>query len=388
MAHVTEITDTDLPRELMEGFASRTGLSEGGPPKRYLWTDAFGVCNFLDLARRTGEERWLGLARRLMDQVHRTLGRHREDDRRRGWISGLGEDEGTRHPTRGGLRIGKELPERAPGEAPDPRLEWEQDGQYFHYLTQWMHALHQLAAATGDRAYLQWAIELAQVANAAFTVPESPGRAKRMVWKMSIDLSRPLVPSMGHHDPLDALVTYLELESTGARLRARGPAADLPRLSAEIADAGSMCAGRSWVTDDALGIGGLAVAAARLAQLLARGDGSSALLTALLEETAESLRVYSRAPSLRLPAEHRLAFRELGLALGLHGIERIREAQRPAEPARTALDALEPYLSLAPRIEAFWSDPANRRATSWTDHREINSVMLATSLSPEGYLRI
>jgi hypothetical protein len=42
---------------------------------------------------------------------------------------------GAAHPTRGGLRIGKKLPERRPGEAFQERLEWERDGQYFHYLT-------------------------------------------------------------------------------------------------------------------------------------------------------------------------------------------------------------------------------------------------------------
>ena len=63
-----------LARELMAGFAERTGLTSPAPPKRYLWTDAFAVCNFLGL----GE---IGLALRLVDQVHHTLGRHRPDDR-------------------------------------------------------------------------------------------------------------------------------------------------------------------------------------------------------------------------------------------------------------------------------------------------------------------
>jgi len=34
-----------------------------------------------------------------------------------------------------------------------------------------------------------------------------------MHWKMSIDLSYVLVPSMGQHDPLDGLVTYCELQA-------------------------------------------------------------------------------------------------------------------------------------------------------------------------------
>jgi hypothetical protein len=42
---------------LMSDFAERTGLATGGPQQRYLWTDAFAVCNFLGLARATGEAR-------------------------------------------------------------------------------------------------------------------------------------------------------------------------------------------------------------------------------------------------------------------------------------------------------------------------------------------
>ena len=135
--------------ELMAGFAERTGLSSERPQQRFLWTDAFAVCNFLGLSRMTGEMRYTELALRLVDLVHHTLGRHRGDDSRTGWISGLSEREGEGHPTRGGVRIGKGLPERRPDQTFDERLEWDRDGQYFHYLTKWMHALDQLTRSTG-----------------------------------------------------------------------------------------------------------------------------------------------------------------------------------------------------------------------------------------------
>ena len=115
---------TSIGSASSEAAGSSTGLSGGRPPRRYLWTDAFAVCNFLGLERATGEVRHRELALRLVDQVHHTLGRHRPDDVRRGWISGLDEHDGQAHPTRGGPRIGKELPERAPGEAFDEGLEW------------------------------------------------------------------------------------------------------------------------------------------------------------------------------------------------------------------------------------------------------------------------
>ena len=114
-----------MVREIMAEFADSTGLSSmGKAPQRYLWTDAFALCNYLELFRSSGDERWRGLALRLVDQVHHTLGRHRHDDPRMGWISGLDAGEGENHPTVGGLRIGKRLEERRRGEPYIERLEW------------------------------------------------------------------------------------------------------------------------------------------------------------------------------------------------------------------------------------------------------------------------
>ena len=87
----------------MTGFAERTGLIfSTRPPRRYLWTDAFAVCNYLELYRQTGKQHYQQDAKRLVSQVHSILGRHREDDSRRGWISGLEEQDGEQHPTQGG----------------------------------------------------------------------------------------------------------------------------------------------------------------------------------------------------------------------------------------------------------------------------------------------
>ncbi|MEM2640945.1 MAG: hypothetical protein QW374_06820 [Candidatus Bathyarchaeia archaeon] len=123
-----------IVEEIMNSFAYRTGLSSDLKPRRYLWTDAFAVCNFLELYRKGFGEKYRNLALKLVDQVHFILGRHRDDDVRKGWISGLNDEEGFKHPTIGGLRIGKPLPERKPDEPLDEYLEWEWDGQYYHYL--------------------------------------------------------------------------------------------------------------------------------------------------------------------------------------------------------------------------------------------------------------
>ena len=166
---------------LMDAFAERTGLTSGRRPQRYLWTDAFAVCNYLGLARATGEPRYMELALRLVEQTHHTLGRHRHDAPRSGWISGLGEREGEAHPTRGGLRIGKDLPERGPDDAFDERLEWDRDGQYFHYLTKWMHALDQVSRATKNPRFSTWAHELAATAHRAFSYTSKTDGALRML---------------------------------------------------------------------------------------------------------------------------------------------------------------------------------------------------------------
>jgi hypothetical protein len=136
---------------LMASFADRTGLSSERPSKRYLWTDALAVCNFLALARLTDRVAHADLAHRLIDRVHHTLGKHRPDDSRTGWISGLSDADGEAHPTRGGLRIGKPLPERRAGERFDEAVEWERDGQYFHYLTKWTRPGDRTARARHHR---------------------------------------------------------------------------------------------------------------------------------------------------------------------------------------------------------------------------------------------
>jgi|SRR4249919_768812 hypothetical protein len=82
---------------LMAEFAMRTGLCPGAQEqRRYLWTDAFAVCNFLELFQRTSDQQYRRCAEKLIDQVHSVLGQYRNDDARHRWISGL-DDEGRRH---------------------------------------------------------------------------------------------------------------------------------------------------------------------------------------------------------------------------------------------------------------------------------------------------
>jgi hypothetical protein len=385
---------TPLVREIMTDYAELTGLSPAeAAPRRYLWTDAFAVCNFLELYHQTGDERFRQLALHLVEQVHRVLGRHRDDDPRAGWISGLDERSGEMHPTAGGLRIGKGMNERVPDDPYDERLEWDRDGQYYHYLTKWMHALNQVARATGNSTYARWAMELAKSAHARFTYVPSFGEPKRMYWKMSIDLSYPLVSSMGHHDPLDGFITYLQLQAAAEKESENAP---MPDLGAEIADMARICEGKNWATDDPLGIGEILSSAYKLAQLIANeGVEQIGLLDALLNASRLGLQSHERGNALALPAEYRLAFRELGLSIGLRAVEKLRglleQTPRDFKMRHRLLsraDDLMRYAPLRDIIEMFWLVPANRQASSWTGHRDINTVMLATSLAPDGYLSL
>jgi hypothetical protein len=378
---------------IMLEYAAITGLyPPGKTPRRYLWTDAFAVCTLLELFRQTNVGRWRDLALQLVDQVHTVLGRHRSDESRSGWISGLDEAGGTLHPTQGGLRIGKKLNERRPGELPDERLEWDQDGQYYHYLTKWMHALSRVSRVTGDPVYAGWAVELAKTAHAAFTYTAFPGGPKRMYWKMSIDLTRPLVPSMGHHDPLDGLVTCCELQASTGWMRVQPHLV----LTAEIADLIAICRGREWDTDDPLGIGSLLGDAWRVAQLSGTGIfKDTSLLESVVDAALAGLAAFVESDSRNYPAAYRLAFRELGLSIGLKSAVPLRdwsiknpELITPGSTLLRKIEGLVGYLPLAGDIEDFWLEGTNRESETWREHREINMVMLATSLAPDGFLSI
>lgn len=379
-------------RDIMIEFADQTGVSSSKkPPRRYLWTDAFAVCNFLTLYRQTAEEEYKDLALCLIDQVHNILGRHRADDPRTGWISGLSEAEGQTHPTAGGLRIGKKLNERGSNEFFDERLEWERDGQYYHYLTKWMHALERVGVVTGDSKYCRWSVELAEAAHAGFTYVSPAGGAKRMHWKMSIDLTHPLVPSMGLHDPLDGFVTYNELHMC---TEVHSDTSIVPDLSAEIAETAKMCEGQTWETDDPLGIGGLLFDACRMFQMTVKSHfRSPALLEILLGSSQYGLNAFARQNPLIASADYRLAFRELGLSIGLKAIVKMRDLfdGNPGlfeDRLSQQIKSLMQYVPLSGTIETFWRNPANQQTKSWLAHRDINMVMLATSLSPEEFLSI
>jgi hypothetical protein len=374
----------------MSEFARRTGLSPSAEnPKRYLWTDAFAVCNFLELFQQSGDQQYRRCATELINQVHRVLGRYRDDDLRRGWISGLDDERGRYQPTLGGLRIGKPLRERGVDEAVDERLEWDRDGQYFHYLTKWMHALCQAHFVTGSHDYVRWAGELAETAFRAFVRRSESGEVSGVYWKMRTDLSRPLVPAMGLHDALDGFITFREVQYAIAKIPT-----DPNRLDQASEALFALCQDGDWTTDDPLGVGGLLFDASRLCQLIHEEQQRELrLLEAVIEGCREGLMLLLARGYLNWPIPHRLAFRELGLAIGLRAlpiiadaVEKNKNTSESSPALLQTIDQLLPYETLSDEIVGLWLPHAEHQDETWKAHQDINDVMLATALIPDTFL--
>ena len=356
-------------KNLMDAFSERTGLNgdESKAFYRYLWTDAYAVQSFLGLADALNDKSYIKRAGKLTDLVHQKLGRFTIADSRNGWISGLSEAEGRDHPTAGGLRIGKNLRERKKSEPLDERLEWERDGQYFHYNTRWIHSLLKMGEETGDQQYDIWAAELL-LASRKFIV-KANGHS-RMFWKMSIDLSRPQVPSMGMHDPLEGLILSMSLKEAVPEL-----APQLKQLAIEFEN---LSQGRDWKTNDTLGIGGLLLNALKAAECSLHKSVPEAMdPEKLLRDCLTGLQNLENSKELTFTSARRLSFRECGLSLAL----RVLEGRRALfEQQDISLAPFEKYFPLAQEIEEFWLKPKNQDSVLWKKHLNINAVSLAASM--------
>ncbi len=390
-------TRIEHARVLLASFARRTAIhAPGDAARRYLWTDAFAVQAMLALARATGESQHKADAFRLVELVHLHLGTHRLDDARVGWISGLDAPTGEKHPTLGGLRIGKPLPERAADAPYDGRLEWERDGQYYHYLTRWIEALCACARASARgearERFLDSARELAHAMHASFVFEAWPGGPKRIQWKMSIDLTRPQVHASGLADMLDGMATFASLEAAFEAVFEEANMPD-PVLARAIAELRAMCdAAGTFATVDPLALGGLLLDVSRLVHLaasgaLARDLAYDRLVERLLVDIDRGLEAFDRSGALFTAIDRRLAFRELGLAIGLQSIGRLGATARCSTALVAAIapriDALARYIPLSERIERAWLEPSAQATEGWQSHVDINEVMLAACLLPE-----
>ncbi|KAL2270435.1 hypothetical protein VTJ83DRAFT_2619 [Remersonia thermophila] len=335
-------------------FAFPSHPGAGGHRGRYLWTDAFGVVNFVTLSRQaspslpSSSDVYLALAKRLVHAVHDTLGRTRDGASR---LPRATDQE----PLKGGLRIGK--PAAA---GPDA------DGQYHHYLTLWMFALNRLAVAARDRRYNDLAVQLARAVHPHFLVRGGGGPPTSMVWKVSTDLDEVLVPSEGALDAVTGYVVFRLLQRTAARLgggeqgsRAGG---DDGVLSSEINDYKHLMEHggrlRPRASRDPLDLGmGLWTChwAPREPWAAAMAEAGLASARSVMDETRG---VVARDPS------RRLSFRELGACMGL------RCVVGPGDALKERADA----------VVDFWRRHLDE--TTEEDLRPISKVMLAAAMVP------
>lgn len=194
-----------------------------------------------------------------------------------------------------------------------------------------------------------------------------------MYWKMSVDLSRPLISNMGAHDPLEGLICA---ESVIKAIPEKAK-----DLASFIHDMKQLCAGKDWDTTDDLGIGGLLLNAIRVSELEKEKELPEEIKPEkLMADSLKGMRVYKGRFDQSRPASQRLPFRECGLSLGLRALLALND---PPEATRNLLDQLLSYHSMADDIEDFWKSQKNRQSSTWTDHLDINSVSLASSMVAE-----
>uniref|UniRef100_A0A914VG78 Uncharacterized protein n=1 Tax=Plectus sambesii TaxID=2011161 RepID=A0A914VG78_9BILA len=220
-----------------------------------------------------------------------------------------------------------------------------QDGQYYHYLTKWMFALNRMSLATKEQHFNAWAVDLVKAVHPHF-VQTVNGRL-RMFWKMSIDLSQPLVPSEGGLDPYDGYVTYRLLQDYSQ---------DEQLLRKEIDEMRTLVEARyrHYRTNDTLDAG----EALWLSHFYPNEDWAKQLHL----KASEAVDSLWQQGEFSGNWKRRLAFREFGTTIGVQ---------------------------MHPELKTRWMDRINQLHSLWVEHLfkrddDITPVMFCSSLLP-GY---
>jgi hypothetical protein len=149
------------------------------------------------------------------------------------------------------------------------------------------------------------------------------GEIAGVYWKMSTDLSRPLVAATGLHDTLDGFITFREAQHAIANTPT---IAGAPDLGPAIEALSVLCRHRDWTSDDPLVLGGLLFDACRLYRLMGGRRDDARLGEELMDACWRGIMAFLGSGYLNQPASHHLAFRELGLAIGLRALPIIGDA--------------------------------------------------------------
>ncbi len=162
------------------GFAVRRRTS------RYLWTDAFALATSRSSGRSTFRRRLPRARVRARQSAFTT----RSAASATTTLAGDGSAGSTRQRAgctraRGGLRIGKRFPERGPRAMFEPELEWERDGQYFHYLSEMDARARSVQPRDARRLVSNLWAERARRGRAPRLLMAGSRSAPHLYWKMS-----------------------------------------------------------------------------------------------------------------------------------------------------------------------------------------------------------
>jgi len=100
------------------------------------------------------------------------------------------------------------------------------------------------------------------------------------------------------------------------------------------------------------------------------------LLKTVLDSALFGMESFTKNNQLKFPADYRLAFRELGLSIGLKSVKLLMGCIKENPDlfgwrVQQQVESLMNYEPLADTIERFWIDDKNRKFGSWIEHQEI-----------------
>ena len=99
-----------------------------------------------------------------------------------------------------------------------------------------------------------------------------------------------------------------------------------------------------------------------------------------MQGSHDGLMIMLKTGYLKRPTRHRLAFRELGLAIGLRAVPTIARAFQESEAFESRpsllhlIDLFLPYERLSDEIIDLWLPYAEDPDESWRAHQDINEV--------------
>ena len=362
-------------------FAPRPLPRDEAAGGRYLWTDAFGVLNFVTAAARCGEvddaggrEDALAAALGLVVAVHDALGQPRAEAD----MMPSGRPPFGGRPRRyRGLRIGK------PRAAAESDCGMGLDGMYFHYHDKWLFALARLAAEVGPHtttgaALASEAVSLVKDTHALWVECNAAGRPLGVRWKVNMDMSpiRGMPPTRPSSDAISGLVAYRAV-ATVARRAGTSVREEIEEECQDMATIASAL--HPVVSSDSLGWGLEAWEAQWLPRLSARSEFAESFeVVRRYAAHADAVLTLSAFENATDPRDRRsLPFRAYGSWIGARLSERASLVDTASALARAA--AREELHVLAHSPPAF-ADGHDALAS-------INRVMLATALDPLAFSR-